>query len=148
MANRDTIGVAACPHCGALQELRVNKGRRVYLKCFGTVEGLACGFECAWPGAESAKTIAAAAKDGWLGPIPYGYFPPTSEQGNSYAHVLDKITDHETRRETGPYVINVIERGKRQPAAAPQPEPTPRAEPEPAPAAGTQPRRPFRFGGR
>lgn len=133
MANRDVIGVTACPHCGTLDEMRVNSGLMVYLKCHGEVDGQRCGFSCIWPGAESKQTRAAAARDGWLGPIPYGYFPPTKSDGNSYAHILDGI-DYETRRNVAPYIINLIGRGAAAvppatPAPAPAPAATERAEP-------------------
>lgn len=156
---RDVIGIGACPHCGTAEELRVDRGRQVYMKCFGIVTGKRCGFQCTWPTAESTVALAEAARIGWLGPIPYGYFPPGEHEKNSYAHNL-KGKDHEKFRDAAPYEFDVIEPGKRpQPKSEPvkQPEPAPRPEPvkQPEPAKqpepvrtdpGTQPRR-FRLGG-
>lgn len=143
MANRNVIGITRCT-CGALVEMRVTSGKAalVFYKCTGEVDGeRACGKDSREGGPSSRRARAEAARLGWLGPIPYGYFPPTTDEGNSYGHNLSKIGDFEQLRTVDPWRLEGVQHGPAahgvEPAPAPvsEPEPEPVAEPEPAAAA-------------
>lgn len=136
MPLRNVIGIGRCKNCSADVELRINSGRKVYYFCDGMADDKACQDFHRWNERVSKRAIAESARDGWLGPVPYQYFPPTKAEGNIYAAAS---VDAEAKRAAAPYEPKRSEGGPApaeprpaEPIAEPEAEPVPepRAEPK------------------